>query len=106
MDVSIVHSGVRVRPDLVVEVEALIDGKAIGVDLARDAIEHLLGPNIGDEDALRAALRRNMESIRIAIEAYVFARGLPLDGHCVLSWQDFSTFVDGPAAATALAASR
>lgn len=104
MDVSIVHSGVRVRPDLVVEVEALIDGRPIGVDLARDAIEHLLGPNIGDAEALRTSLGRRLGAIRIAIEAYVFARGVPLDEHCVLSWQDFSSFVDSPPAATAVAA--
>jgi hypothetical protein len=105
MDVSIVHSGVRVRPDLIVEVSAMVDGRPIGVDLARDAIEHLLGPDVRDEEALRTALRRNMETIRIAIEAYVFARGLPLDGHCVLSWRDFSTFADGPLAAKAVSAS-
>jgi hypothetical protein len=105
MDVSIVHSGVRVRPDLIVEVSAMVDGRPIGVDLARDAIEHLLGPDVRDEEALSSALRRNMETIRIAIEAYVFARGLPLDGHCVLSWQDFSAFADGPMAAKAVSAS-
>ena len=106
MDVSIVHTAVRVFPDLVVEVSATVDGKPIGVDLARDAVQHLLGQDVGDEEALRAALRRNLETIRIAIEAHVFARGLPLDGHCVLSWQDFSSFADRPLAATAIAPSR
>jgi hypothetical protein len=101
MEVSIVHSGVRVRPDLVVEVAALVDGKPMLVDLERDAIEHLLGSNVGDEKALRDALQRNLEAIRIVIEAHVFARGLPLDGHLVLSWRDFST--NAPLAARAIA---
>ena len=101
MDVSIVHSGVRVQPDLVVEVAALIDAKPIRVDLERDAIENLLGPNVSDEEALRAALTNKLETIRIAIEAYVLARGAPLDGSLVLSWRDFSGFTGAALPATA-----
>lgn len=101
MDVSIVHSGVRVRPDLLVEVAALIDGKQIRVDLERSAIEHLLGSNVGDEEALRAALMQRLDTVRIAIEAYVFARGTPLDGYMVLSWRDFSGLAGSTLAATA-----
>lgn len=90
MEVSIVHSGVRVHPDLVIEVSALIDGRPIRVDLERGAIERLLGSDVSDEEALRAALTHKLETIRMAIEAYVFARGAPLDGYLVLSWRDFS----------------
>jgi len=103
MDVSIVHSGVRVRPDLVVEVAALIDGRPVLVDLERDAIDRLLGQDVSDEKALHSALRRNIGAIRIAIEAYVFARGLPLDQHVVLFWRDFSSFADAPVSNTPLA---
>jgi hypothetical protein len=97
MDVSIVHSDVRVRPDLVVEVTALVDGKSVRVHIERDAIERLLGADTRDADALGAALRRNLETIRIAIEAYVLARGAPLDGYLVLAWRDVADLMtDSP----------
>ena len=90
MDVSIAHSGVRVRPDLVVEVAAWVDGKPIRVDLDPDAIRRLLGAEIDDPKAMFVSLQRKLETIRMAIEAYVFARGAPLDQHFVLSWRDLS----------------
>ena len=98
MEVSIVHSGVRVRPDLVVEVQALADGKPINVDLEPDTIRRLLGPETNDPEILFISLQRKLETIRLAIEAFIFARGAPLDQHVVLSWRDISPFVEeGPA---------
>ncbi len=94
MDVSIAHSGVRVRPDLVVEVAAWVDGKPIRVDLDPDAIRRLLGAEIDDPKAMFVSLQRKLETIRLAIKAYVFARGAPLDQHFVLSWRDLSAFAE------------
>lgn len=90
MDVSIVHTEVRVDPELVVEVVALVDGRAIRVHLAQDAIDHLLGPEFSNQKTLFVALQHKLETIRIAIEAHVLARGAPLDQYFVLSWRDFS----------------
>ncbi|MET1082808.1 MAG: hypothetical protein ABWY12_07120 [Burkholderiales bacterium] len=101
MDVSIVHSGVRVRPDLIVEIAAQVDGKPIRVDLESDAIRRLLGADIDDPGAMLVSLQRRLETIRLAIKAYVFARGAPLDQYLVLSWRDLSAFVDDPTAAVA-----
>lgn len=91
MNVSIVYMGVRAHPDVVVEVSALADGKAIVAELDRGAIDHLVGPAIGDRDAMFAALNRHRDAIRRAIEVYVFARA-PLDGHLTLSWKDLRPF--------------
>ncbi len=99
MDVSIAHTGVRVKPELVVELTAEVDGKPIRADLDSEAIHRLLGPAVGDEKAMIAALWRNRATLRRAIEAYVFARGAPFDGHCTLSWEDLSTFAENPPAA-------
>ena len=40
------------------------------------------------------SLQRQLETIRLAIEAFVFARGTPLDQHVWLSWRDVSPFVE------------
>lgn len=90
MDVSILHVGVRVHPELVVQVVALVGGVRTRVTLDRGAIEQLLGPELGDEKVMAHSLERNMEMIRVAIGAYIAARGMPMDRAFVLSWRDFS----------------
>jgi RecJ-like exonuclease len=94
MDVSIVHTGVRVQPEMVVEIIATVDGKAVRVDLERDAIDHLFGADVGDEKAMYMALQGRAEMIRIAIESYVLARGVPMDRSFVLAWRDFEGLAD------------
>jgi hypothetical protein len=99
MNVSIVHTGVRVKPEMVVEIIATVDGKPIRVDLERDAIDHLFGADVGDEKAMFMALQGQLEMIRIAIEAHVLARGTAMDPSFVLAWQDFETLADKQSAA-------
>lgn len=99
MNVSIVHTGVRVSPDVVVEIFAIADGKPIVADLDRSAIEHLLGSRSIDRNALMEALHSHRNIVRRGIEAYVLARGAPLDGRMTLSERDLRPFAEQPAAA-------
>ncbi len=99
MNVSLVHIAARVNPDVVVEISATADGRSIVADFDRPALEHLVGSVGFDRKALLAALRFHQGAIRRAIEAYVFARGVPLDGHLTLSWKDLRPFAESPAAA-------
>jgi len=101
MNVSVVYTGVRVTPEIVVQISAVADGKPIRVDLDRDAIDRLMGPAVGDEKAMLSILARKRETIRAAIEASVFARGAPFDGHLVLAWRDLSAFAGDPTASSA-----
>jgi len=89
MEVSIVHIGVRAHPERAVRVAARADGRAINVTLDQDVIEHLCG-NASDDEQMLLALTHNQEALRIAIAAYVSARGVPLDEQFLLSWRDFS----------------
>jgi hypothetical protein len=86
-------------PERVVEFTARVDGKALCVELGQDAINRLVGPETRDENSLLTAMQRKIETVRIAIEAYVFARGLPMDDHFVLSARDLAAFVAEPGAA-------
>ena len=94
MTFAIVHIGVRVHPELVARVVAQVDGDPVEVNLDRDALEHLCGADIGDEQAMLLALNHHATAIGIAIEAYAFARGVPPDGHIVLSWDDFRPTIE------------
>jgi hypothetical protein len=92
MNVSIVHTSVRVSPELIVEIAAEADGKPILVELDRSAIDHLLGSALGDKEQTMAALGRHLVTIRRSLEAHVFARGAPLDGYLTLSWKELEPF--------------
>jgi hypothetical protein len=89
MNVSIAHIAVRARPDRVVQLTARADDRAFTVTLGDDVVQHLCG-DTRDENAMRLALTRNQDVVRIAIAAYVGARGVPLDDQFLLSWRDFS----------------
>ena len=67
---------------------ARADGQA-AVTLDQDVIEQLCG-NASDDEQMLLALTHNQEALRIAIAAYVSARGVPLDEQFLLSWRDFS----------------
>jgi len=89
MSVSITHIGVRARPSRVVQLTARSDERAFTVTLDDDVVQHLCG-DTRDENVMRLALTRNQDVLRIAIAAYIGARGVPLDDQFLLSWRDFS----------------
>jgi len=89
MEVSIVHIGARAHPERAVRVAARADGRAVNVTLDQDVIQQLCG-NASDDERMLLALTHNQEALRIAIAAYVSARGVPLDEQFLLSWRDFS----------------
>lgn len=101
MDFSISHIGVRTRPALVVDVVVRVDGKTIQVGIDDDVVEHLCGTGVRDEKTILLAINRNARAILIAVESYVYARGVPLDDHFVLSRDDFSPSDQAPAVAGA-----
>ena len=94
MEVSIVHIGARAHPERAVRVAARADGQAVNVTLDQDVIEQLCG-NASDDEQMLLALTHNQEALRIAIAAYVSARGVPLDEQFLLSWRDFSAHTRG-----------
>ena len=89
MEVSIVHFGVRARPERAVRVAARADGRAINVTLDGDVIQHICG-DASEGEQMLLSLTHNQEALRIAIAAYVSARGVPIDEQFLLSWRDFS----------------
>jgi hypothetical protein len=90
MDLTILHIDVRTRPEFLVRIAAQVDGEPLRVTLEREVVEHLVGSGVGDDDAILQSLYHDLDTIRIAIEAHVFARGVPLDREVVLSWPEFS----------------
>ena len=60
----------------------------VGVELGRSTIQHLMGEDFMNEQVVRDFLWRNRMGIEAAIKAHLFARGIPLDRHFVMSVDD------------------
>ena len=72
------------------EVAVAVDGVAVRVELERSAIQHFLGPGIGDEETVSEFVRRNRKAFERAIQAHLIAHGVPLDRHLVITLNDLS----------------
>ena len=103
MGCSIIHIGVRTRPELAARVVAQVGDATVEVSLDDDVIRRLCGADPQDDEAALLALNHRAGEIAIAIEAYVLAGRLPPDGHIVLSGEDFSPTIDELAEASASA---
>jgi hypothetical protein len=94
MGCSIIHIGVRIRPELAARVVAQVGDESVEVSLDDEVVRRLCGADLHDEEAALVALNHNAREIGIAIEAYVLAGCLPPDGHIVLSWEDVRPTID------------
>ena len=77
------------RPDAAIELRALVDGRALRVELDKAAVLHLMKVNTLTQDVIDACLARFHTLIDITIQARLYALGVPLDRHVVLSIGDF-----------------
>lgn len=94
MRCSIIHIGIRTRPELAARVVAQVGDETVEASLDDEVIRRLCGAGLHDDETALVALNHNAREIGIAIEAYVLAGCLPPDGHIVLSWEDFRPTVD------------
>jgi hypothetical protein len=76
------------NPQRALELVVTLEGKTVRVDLERSAIQHFLGPNVGDDETLIEFVHRNRKALRWTIEAHLIAHGVPLDRHLVITLDD------------------
>jgi len=79
---------ISAKPQSALELVVVVDGAAVRVELDRSTIPHSTGADFLDEEAVRDFISRNRRGIELAIEAHLFARGIPLDRHIVISRED------------------
>jgi len=103
MGCSIIHIGVRTRPELAARVLAQVGDETVEVSLDDEVVQRMCGADLHDQEAALVALNHNAREIGIAIEAHVLAGCLPPDGHIVLLWEDFKPTIDELAEASASA---
>lgn len=77
-----------VKPQCALKLVVAVDGATVRVEFERSALQHLLGASLLNEKAVRAFLSRNRKGIESAIQAHLFAHGVPLDRHLVMSMDD------------------
>jgi hypothetical protein len=88
MRFSFPRAEISVKPHSTLELVVVVDGATVRVELDRSTIQHLIGEDLMNEQAVRDFLWRNRRGIEAAIKAHLFARGIPLDRHVVLSIDD------------------
>ncbi len=80
---------ISVKPQSTLGLLVAVDGATVRVELDRSTIQHFMGVGFMNYEAVRDFLWRNRRSIEAAIKAHLFARGVPLDRHVVMSMDDF-----------------
>lgn len=88
MKFSFPRAEISVKPQSALELVVVVDGASVRVELDRSTIQHLMGADLVDEEAVRDFLWRNRKGIELAIEAHLFAHGIPLDRHIVMLMKD------------------
>ena len=105
MKARLIHTDVRVAPPFPLQVVASVNDQVLRVEIDWPTIEHLIGALPATADAVREFLHENRHAIEIAIEAHVFAHGLPLAGQLVLTLEDLNRLLPIRSDPTAYSAS-
>jgi hypothetical protein len=85
MRISFPHTDNPIRRAAPVELLVVVDHKTIRAAIDWSTIEELVGAAPVDEEAVRAFLRDNREGIEVLIAAHLYAHGVPLARHMVLT---------------------
>jgi hypothetical protein len=78
------------KPGSAIEIPVLFEGRFIRVELDKDTILDLMQAPALTRDVVDEFLTRYRTNIDLAIEAHVYAQGVPLDRHLVISIRDFN----------------
>jgi hypothetical protein len=89
MDIRFLHGEVHARPHSGVELLATVDRRTIRIFLDAPTLARLIGAEDAGEAAIIDFLRRNRSAVEGAIEAALYAQGIPLSGTLVMSARDF-----------------
>lgn len=90
MNLQLLPRSVHAHPHAAIEFPALIDGRALRVELDRSVMCRMLQVSDLTPDLVDAFFANFRTAIDIAIRARVGAHGIPLDRHLLLSPADFA----------------
>jgi len=85
MRIYFLHTDNPIRPSVPVELLVVADEKTIRAAIDWSTMEEFLGGTPIDEEAVRAFLRSHRDSIEVLIAAHLYAHGVPLARHMVLT---------------------
>jgi hypothetical protein len=88
MQMSLIETSIYVRPELPVEFVAMVDGVSLRIAIEWPDVERLIGATAADEGEVRNFVHRHKTAIALAIQAYLSARGIPMDHQLTMSADD------------------
>ena len=89
MKMFLLETAVYVHLPYPVEFVIDVDGRAIRVAIEWSAIEQMMGATPVDDENVRDFLHENRKAIARAIEARLYAHGIPWTGELVMARDDF-----------------
>lgn len=91
MKVRLVPTDVRLAPPFPIELAAVIDNdELLRVEIEWPTLQHFIEAQPITADDVHEFVRGNRHAIELAIEARVYAHGLPLAGQLVLTLEDLN----------------
>ena len=91
MNVTLIPGNIRVQRDLPVEVGVTVDGETLQVAIEWALVERWLGELATDAGAVRNAIQQRRGAIERAVQARVYAHGVPVSGEMSLGARDLAT---------------
>lgn len=88
MQMSLFETSIYVRPQFPVEFVTSVDGVAIRIAIEWPDVERLVGTTAADEGEVRNFVHLHKTAIALAIQAYLAARGTPMDHRLTISSDD------------------
>ena len=89
MNINPMPADIRIERPFPVEQVVNVNGKTLRVALEWSVIDHFLGAEAANPQAVRTFLSERRLDIARTIKAHLFAQGFPLSGELTLSVEDF-----------------
>jgi hypothetical protein len=89
MKMLLLDTAIYVHRPYPVEFHIDVDGRAIRVAIEWPAIERMMGATPVDDERVRDFLHENRRAVAHAIEAHLYAQGMPWTGELVMARDDF-----------------
>lgn len=98
MEISFPRVESYIRAPNSIEFLVVVGSQTIRAAIEWSSMQHLIGSDTIHDDSVRDFIRKNRDGIELAIEAHLFAQGVPLAGQFVLTLNELTMCIPSGAA--------